>query len=146
MNTTTNDSEAERRRKVAEEKLWGGIIEAIERMRKQPIARSIGLRLGILLLSIDQFEKTVKAMGTSVDPLKTKAPSFTIEQTNFLIRTYNSIIEDLHSHFGERDSYVASFSPYKELDEPTLNDVAQILFMMGMNILQILSYMVRWTE
>ena len=35
------EDEAERRRKVAEEKAMGGLIEAIEGMRKQPVARSI---------------------------------------------------------------------------------------------------------
>ena len=40
--------ESERRAKIAQEKLWGSLIEKIERDRMQPIAKSIMLR-GILL-------------------------------------------------------------------------------------------------
>ena len=83
-------------------------------------------------------------MGKRVNPLTTIAPSFTVEQTNFLIRTYNSIIEDVHSHLRKKDSYIDSFSTLEELDKPTINEVAKTLFIMGTNILQLLSYMIRW--
>ena len=141
----TSDKEAERRRKVANEKMWGAIIETFERLRKKPIAQSIMFRFYLLHQSVDEFQKTVKAMGKEADPLRTIAPSFTKEQTNFLIRTYNDIVEDLHSHFGKKDSHVRGFSKLKELDEPTINDVAKTLFMMAMNISQIIYYMLRWT-
>jgi hypothetical protein len=141
-----SESEAERRRKVAEEKMMGAFIEFVERIRKQPVACSIAFRLIFLYQSIYEFQQTVKAMGSSVDPTRTLAPPFTKEQTNFLIRTYNSIIKDLHSHLAKKDSYVTEFSAFEELDEPIINEVAKILFMMGTNISQILSYMVRWTK
>lgn len=79
-----------------------------------------------------------------MDPLRIAAPPFTVEETSFLIRTYNNVIEDLHSHFGKKDSYVGKFSPFEELGEPTINDVAKTLFMMGTNISQIICYMIRW--
>lgn len=59
-------------------------------------------------------------------------------------RAYNNILEDLHSHFGKRDSYVRTFSAFEELNEPTINDVAEIL-KLAMNISQIVFYMTRWT-
>jgi hypothetical protein len=144
--TMSNNSENEvkRRRKVVEEKMWGGLIEFVERKRKEPVARSITFRLYFLYQSISEFQKTVKAMGKDVDPVGTIAPPFTTEQTNFLIRTYNNVIKDLHLHFGKKDSYVRSFSAFSEIDEPTINDVAKILFTMGTNISQIICYMIRW--
>lgn len=140
------ENEVERRRKVAEEKMMGAFIELVEKMRKKPVARSIAFRLLFLYQSIYDFEQTVKAMGSSVDPIRTLAPPFTREQTNFLIRTYNSIIKDFHSHLAKKDSYVTEFSPFEDLNEPTINEVAKTLFMMGTNISQILSYMLRWME
>ena len=145
MSEVPSENESERRRKVANEKMWGAVIETFERMRKAPVAQSIMFRFYLLHQSIDEFQKTVKAMGKEADPLRTIAPPFTKEQTNFLIRTYNNIIEDLHTHLGKKDSYVHKFSALKELDEPTINDVAKILFMMAMNVSQIIFYMTRWT-
>lgn len=145
MSESPSENESERRRRVANEKMWGAIIETTERMRKAPVAQSIMFRFYLLHQSVDEFQKTVKAMGKEVYPLGTIAPPFTKEQTNFLIRTYNSIVEDLHSHLGKKDSYVHKFSALKELDEPTINDVAKILFMMAMNVSQIIFYMFRWT-
>ena len=145
MSEFPSEDESERRRKVADEKMWGAIIETFERMRKGPVARSIMFRFYLLHQSVSEFQKTVKAMGQEADPLRTIALPFTKEQTNFLIRTYNNIIDDLHSHFGKKDSYVRRFSAFEELDEPTINDVAKILFMMAMNISQIIFYMARWT-
>ena len=139
-----SDNELERRRKVAEEKIWGLLIESIEKSRKKHIARSIALRLFFLYESVRKFQETVRTMGKRVNPLTTTAPSFTVEQTNFLIRTYNSIIEDIHSHLRKKDSYIDSFSTLEELDKPTINEVAKTLFIMGTNILQLLSYMIRW--
>ena len=145
MSEFPSESESERRRKVADEKMWGAIIETLEKMRKAPVAQSIMFRFYLLHQSIDEFQKTVKAMGKEVDPLRTIAPSFTKEQTNFLIGTYNNIIEDLHSHLGKKDAYVRKFSSLKKLEQPTINDVAKILFMMAMNVSQIIFYMFRWT-
>ncbi len=82
-------------------------------------------------------------MGKSSDPTGI-APSFTAEQANFLITTYNSIIEDVHSNLSKKDPYVTKFSAFKVLHEPTINDVVKTLFMMGTNALQIISYMLRW--
>jgi len=137
-------NEAERRRKVAEEKMWGAIIENIERMRKRPLAFSIISRLYLLYQNLNEFLKVVKAMGGEVDPLRTLAPSFTKEQTNLLIKIYNSIIEDLHSHFRKKDSYVEKFSTLEELDMPTINDIAKTLYLMAINTSQIMCYMIRW--
>lgn len=145
MGNVPSENESERRRRVANEKMWGAIIETTERMRKAPVTQSIMFRFYLLYQSIDEFQKTVKAMGKEVDPLRTIAPPFTKEQTNFLIRTYNNIIEDLHSHFGKKDSYVREFSALEELKQPNMNDVAKILFMMAMNVSQIIFYLFRWT-
>jgi len=143
MSEAPYDNESERRRKVADEKMWGAIIETIERVRVQPKARSIAFRLLGLYQSIVEFQKTVVEIGKSID-YRSVAPSFTTEQTNFLIKTYNSVIEDLCSHFEKKDSYVSGFSTFKEIDEPSINDVAKTLFMMGTNISQIIFYMMRW--
>ena len=103
-----NESEGElkRRRKVAMEKIMGAIIESIERVRKHPLVHSIAFRLLSLYQSIYMFSLTVKKMGSIVDPLRVKTPSFTVEQVNLLIETYNSIIRDIHSHLAKKDSYV----------------------------------------
>jgi len=135
--------EAERRRKVAEQKVWGAAIEAIDRMRKQPVAYSIILRLWSLYNSINDLLNTAKIIGKNTDPASI-APTFTTEQTNFLISTYNSIIEDIHSNLRKKDPYVTKFSAFKLLHEPTINDVVKTLFMMETNALQIMSYMLRW--
>jgi len=118
MSDVPSEDESERRRKVANEKMWGAIIETTERMRKAPVTQSIMFRFYLLYQSIDEFQKTVKTMGREVDPLRTIAPSFTKEQTNFLIRTYNNILEDLHSHLEKKDSYVRKFSALQELKQP----------------------------
>jgi hypothetical protein len=146
MRGNDGEDEVERRRKIAEEKMMGAFIELVEKIRKKPVARSIAFRLLFLSQAIYDFQQTVKAMGSSVDPITTPAPIFTKEQTNFLIKTYNSIIKDIHAHLAKKDSYVTEFSYFKELNKPTINEVAKTLFMMGTNILQILSYMLRWTE
>jgi hypothetical protein len=113
-----SEDEAERRRKVAEEKVWGSLIEAIDMMRKQPVTYSIVMRLYLLYHSIFAF------LMTSVNsPLKTDAPALIIKQTNFLIRTYNDVIEDFHKHFDKKDDHVTKSSLFKELDEPIVNDV-----------------------
>jgi len=109
----------------------GALIESIERDRMRPIARSLCFRLLRLYESTCDFQQAVRKMGMNVDPLTTSAPPFTAEQANFLIKTYNDIIEDLRSHFAKKDSYVAKFSPIKELDKPTVNDVSKNLFMLG---------------
>jgi len=142
----SSESEADRRRGVAVEKLWGSIIEDLGRMRKRPVARSIMARLYSLHGQILEFRGTVKVMGTTVDPLKTTAPSFTTDQANLLVRTYNSIIADIRSHLGKRDSYVKGFGPINELREPLINDVARTLFTMATNVTQIMSYMLRWAD
>jgi len=138
--------EIERRRKVVAEKILGAIIEYMERYRMSPLARSIGFRLFFLHQSIDEFLQVVRAMGLKVDPTKTIAPPFTIEQTNVLIKTYNSIIQDIQSHFAKKNSYVKSFSLLKELDEATIDEVDKTLFVMGVHLSQILSYLIRWVE
>jgi len=135
--------EAERRRKVAEQKVWGAAIEAIDRMRKQPVAYSIILRFWSLYNSVNDLLNTAKVIGKNIDPASI-APTFTTEQTNFLISTYNSIIEDIHSNLRKKDPYVTKFSAFKLLHEPTINDVVKTLFMMETNALQIMSYMLRW--
>ena len=60
-----NDSEdeAERRRRVAESKIMGALIEDIERIRKQPLIHSLITRLTLLYRLIGDFFPTVKAMG-----------------------------------------------------------------------------------
>jgi len=142
----TTEKEIERRLRVAEEKIAGAIIELIERARMKPITRSIILRLFFLYKSVYGFQNTVKLMGKKGDPLETTAPIFTQEQANFLIDIYNDIIDDIHSHFKKKDSYVEKLPKFEKLDEPTINQVAKTLFMMGMYILQAMSYMIRWTE
>jgi len=137
-------NEAERRRKIAEEKMWGAIIENIERIRKRPVAFSIISRLYLFYQYINEFLKVVKAVERKVDPLRTPAPSFTKEQTNLLIETYNSIIEDIHSHFRKKDAYIKKFSTLEKLDTPTINDIAKTLYLMGINSSQIMCYMIRW--
>ena len=139
-----NDNEIERRRKVVEEKLWGSIIENIERLRKKPLISSLFTRLFFLYQALTHFSGAVKEMGIVSNPLKTEAPPFTLEQTNFLITTYNDIITDLHSNLGEEDSFIKKFSPINQLDKPTINDVAKTLFLMGMNSAQIMAYLLRW--
>lgn len=139
--------EAERRRKLAEEKAMGALIEALERMRKQPVARSIMLRLYFLYMTLHDFSQIVKAMGMNFDPIRTQAPSFTKEQTNLLIKTYNSIIEDLRTHLRAKDSYVNEFSTLNELDEPTINDVAKNILHNGNQYSTNYElYVTRWTK
>lgn len=141
----SEEKEVDRRRRVAEEKIWGATIELVERLRKKPTARSIALRIITIYQPILDFQKTVKMMGKSVNPLKTLVPSYTKDQTNFLIKTYNSLIEDLQHNVGKKDSYVKSFFIFEELDDPTINEVVKIFFMMATNLSQILCYMIRWT-
>jgi len=141
------DNESERRRRVAEEKAWGAIIESIERTRKNPVARSVALRIFYLYNSLYKFADVCKEMGKKSDPLKTIVPSFTEEQTNFLIKTYNHIIDDFHSNFKKKDSLVDKFSPFNKLEQsPTINDVSKILFMMAINLVQMLCYLIRWID
>lgn len=83
-------------------------------------------------------------MGREIDPLITPAPFFIKEQTNLLIKIYNSIIEDIHSHFRKKDAYIKKFSTLKELDTPTINDIVKTLYLMGINPSQIMCYMIRW--
>jgi len=145
------EHEVERRRRVAEVKAWGAVIEAIERARKHPTIFSIMLRLLALDKGVREFQEIVKAMGAELvkkgdDPLKTPAPIFTTQQINVYIETYNDIIEDIHSHLRKKNHYVTKFTPLEKLNKPTLNDVVKTFFIMGMNILQIMGYMVRWME
>lgn len=65
---SSSESEAERRQEVAEEKVWGAIIEAVERMRKQPVARSMMFRLFFLYRSIGEFQKRLKRWGKAWIP------------------------------------------------------------------------------
>ena len=138
------DAESQRRKRVAEEKLWGALIESIERSRKNPIARSLVFRIFFLYGSLEKFNNLIKIMSINIDPLKTIVPSFTRDQANFLIKTYNDIICDIHSNFKRRDAYVDSFSNFEELKAPTFNDVAKRLYMIGMTLNQIMSYLIRW--
>jgi len=137
-----------RRDLVAQEKLLGYIVESIERLRKKPIAKSIMLRLISLYGFVLDLHKVVKIMGTNprIVPTKTVAPSFTIEQANSLIKTYNGIIKDMKDHLRKKDAYIDSFQEMGMLKEATLNEVAKTLFIMGLNIMQIVTYMVRWIE
>lgn len=144
MNELSSDDEAERRRRVADEKMWGAIIETLERSRKSPVARSIMFRAFNLHQLISEFQKTVKTMGIDVGH-RTVAPEFTRDETNFLIRTYNTIIKDLHSNFGKKDSYIRTFTVATQLDVPTINGVAKSLFKMATTLSQIIWYLTRWT-
>jgi len=146
MKESSLENEIKRRRKVAMVKALGALIESLERGRMTPLARSIAFRLVFLHQSVEDLLSVVKAMGLKVDPMKTKAPLFTVEQANILIETYNSVIRDIKSHFAKKDSYISSFSAIDKLEEPTINEVAKNLFIMGINILQILSYLVRWVD
>lgn len=146
MKTEKPEDEAERRRKVAEEKIWGKMIESVERARKEPVARSIAFRLFSLLKSVRHFEKVVKMTWDHTDPLTSKVPPYTKNQTNFLIRTYNDVIRDLRLHLEKRDSYVREFSTFEELDDPTIDEIAGVIYKMGTIILQIISYLIRWME
>ena len=137
--------ESERRRRVAQEKIWGSIIENIERSRRKPIAHSILLRLYFLHQHLTDYSTRSRSVIGGIDPLKTQAPPFTVQQVNFLIRTYNDIINDIYKHFRKKDSYVNEFSPFEELDKPTINDVYKTLYMIESESLQIMSYMFRWT-
>ena len=59
----------------------------------------------------DPFDKW-KDEIESADPIKTRAPSFTIEQTNMLIETYNSIIQDIQSYFAKKRLVYIQFFSY----------------------------------
>ena len=56
----SEEKEVDRRRRVAEEKIWGATIELVERLRKKPTARSIALRIITIYQPILDFQKTVK--------------------------------------------------------------------------------------
>ncbi len=144
-----NDSEdeAERRHRVAESKIMGALIEDIERIRKQSLIHSIITRLTLLYRLIGDFFPTVKAMGKKEGPL-TPAPIYTLEQTNSLIRTYNSIIEDIYMNLKKKDSYVNELKKFEleEQEKYSINEAAKTLYIMSMNILQIMGYMLRWKK
>jgi hypothetical protein len=149
--SNNSENEVKKRRKVVEEKMWGALIELVERTRKKPMAHSIFYRFLFLSSSLSDLQLSVKEIivilqRKGADSLETQAPSFVIEQMNYLIKTYNSIIKDLHLHFKKKDSYITEFSPFEELNKPTIGDIAKNLFMMGTNVSQILSYMLRWME
>lgn len=138
------DSEAERRRKVAEEKVWGALIESIERSRKNPIAKSLVFRIVFFYGAIEQFSNLIKIMSSKINPVKTVVPTFTRDQANVLINTYNDIIHDIHSNFRRRDAAIDQFSDFKLITEPTYDEVAKILYRMGVALYQALGYLVRW--
>ena len=75
-----------------------------------------------------------------------KVDSFIKEIANYQITTYNSIIEDLHSNFDKKDSYIKSFSKMDLFDEPTISDRGVMLHKIGNNNMQILSYLIRWAS
>ena len=54
------ESEAQRRASVATEKLWGALIESIERSRKNPIAKSLVFRMVFLCGAIEQFSIVIR--------------------------------------------------------------------------------------
>ena len=114
MSNEKSVDEAERRRKVVEEKAWGALIERVERVRKKPVARSIFYRLYFLNKGISESKPmTTEIIAVLVrkgaDALEARAPSFVTEQTNDFIKTYNSIVKDLHSHLGNKDFYITEF-------------------------------------
>ena len=137
-------SEAQRRAKVAEEKLYGALIEAIERSRKNPIAKSIVFKMFFLHRSIEQLKNSLIVLSTSIDSLQNIVPNFTISQANFLIKTYNDIIYDIHTNFRRRDATVNGFSDFDEIEAPTYEDVANIAYMMEIALAQATSYLIRW--
>ena len=137
-------SEAQRRAEVAEEKLYGALIEAIERSRKNPIAKSLAFRMIYLSGAIEQFSNLIKPMSNDINPVKTVVPHFTRSQINVLIKTYNDIIHDIHSNFRRRDVTVNGFSDLEELEAPNLNDVNKILYTMWIALYQAISYLIRW--
>jgi len=138
------ESEAQRRKRVAEEKLWGSLIESIERSRKNPIAKSLVFRMVYLSGAIEQFSNVIKIKPINIDPTQTVVPTFTCSQANFLIKTYNDIISDIHSNFKRRDATVNDFSDFEELETPTFDDVSKTLYMMGISLYQAISYLIRW--
>jgi len=138
------EDEIKRRMKVAEEKLWGAIIELIERVRMGPTAQSLFLRLLLLCKSIRDFQRAMIEKETNVDLSTTSAHPLVVERANSFIKTYNNIIKDLHSHFAKKDSYVVEFSPIEEPEWTTIGDVLITLSMLEENAIQIMSYLVRW--
>jgi len=143
--------EAERRSVVAQEKAWGARIEALERTRMHPVASSIAKRLLSFYDKAQPFLNGVKEMSLalakrSANTINDPVVPITTNQTNVLVRTYNSIVKDLHLHLGKRDSYVTTFCALDELDEPTYGDVLSTLYTLVVNATQILAYLRRWTE
>jgi len=148
MNNEESVDEAERRRKVVDEKLMGALIESIERMRKQPVVRSIALRLYSLYDFVYRGQQGAWVYTQAVGPssLKKQAPTFIATKLNFLIKTYNSIIKDLQSHLGKKDAYISEFSTVDIIDNPTIQLAIGTYSMIATNILQIISYLTRWTQ
>lgn len=138
------ESEAQRRMKVAQEKLGGAIIEAIERSRKNPIAKSLAFRIYYLHGSIVEFNNALQIVLSSINPVKTVVPTVTLSGINVLIKTYNDIISDIHLNFKKRDATVNSFSDFEELETPNYNDITKIVYRMAIALNQVMSYLVRW--
>ena len=114
----------------------------------KPKVTSVVTRLFMLNEQIQNFAKVVRTLGMplGVDPLKTQPPSYTREQANILIDNYNSIIDDIKLNFAKKDSHVDKLGSLKSLDQPSINDVSKVLFIMGTSISQTVAYMVRWME
>lgn len=147
MTDNSSDSEAERRRKVAEEKAYGYLIEAIERARNKPVAFSILLRLLLLHDAVEKHEQTVKELwSTMFRTFPTPSNKTILDKTNFLLRTYNDVIDDIYLHLQKRDSYIQQISKIVELEQFQLDDVLDKLYFISISIGQTATYMLRWIE
>ena len=145
MSGSDVDDEISRRLRVAQEKLAGSMIEKVERMRSKPQVQSIAYRLVNSHQSLLSFRDVINVQLNS-SSAHDKVDSFIKEIANYQITTYNSIIEDLHSNFDKKDSYIKSFSKMDLFDEPTISDIVVMLHKIGNNNMQILSYLIRWAS
>lgn len=142
---TEKESEAQRRAKVAEEKLYGYLIESIERSRKNPIAMSLVIKIYSLFGSIKNVTELINIILSSIDPIPTNILNDIGNRANNIINTYNDIIYDLQSNFRRRDAQIGRFSKIiKELESPTLNDINMTIIIIIDNLGQILGHLTRW--
>jgi len=144
MEEESTVNEIMRRKQVIDEKVAGATIEMIERMRTQPVAQSIALRLYYLNNSIVEFIKLISSF--KLGKTSHKAPLLLAKRTNHFITTYNSIIDDVEKNLRRKDAYVSSLNKVEELKEPINEEILDTFFTLMTNIEQIMSYLIRWTK